>query len=202
MFSLFYFRTAQIFYRTGLINDVVFFFAHPPRQSLIQILYRDKIYKIGPWADFARDSRREPTRIHPLAACRLHVKPKPFDRDRKNEISWGAQNSGNHWQSYCKTSGRRKGLPARTAGALSSYRIFGTLSVFKRLITDKDLSVGERWPEKIAVGVDGAFIQWSGFNRKSGQRPVIIFSRSFLVRFFHRLGKNWTPTRQWQPTAD
>ena len=74
--------------------------------------------------------------------------------------------------------------------ALSSYKIFGTISVFKRLISDKlacVLASGglKKWPRELRA----CSFRAQTTDRQRGQRPVIIFLRSFLVSFFPSTGK-------------
>ena len=89
-----------------------------------------------------------PAPAHIQSAAWLQNWTKRLKKEKTNEARGGHKYLKN-WQSFCWTSGSAGGLPAKTAAALSSYRIFETLSVFKRLLSDKVACVhGRVGPKK------------------------------------------------------
>ncbi len=132
---------------------------------------------------FCKDTHK-PALPSRTSGCLAGCIPKTFCKKRKNEISpKGAQHSGTTDKAFAKRAGGqkyyRRGLPklCQVTGFLRQSQVFA-LTFF---------GAGQvRWSAVAGKNRRGRW--WPG-----GQRPVIIFSRSFLVRFFHRLGKNEHP---------
>ena len=98
---------------------------------------------------------QKPRSADPMAGCRLHSYNQLTGIKKKRTRTQGPKIPSYIDKDPARRRGSARELPARTAGALSSYKLFRTLSVSTRLISDSGLCERARWQEKIAAGVDG-----------------------------------------------